>query len=450
MANENIQNVSKITLGKSYFSVKGTSVSENYRDHDNYYFNDKWYNHVDNVRRGNIEIRRIFNNDEFVMRIVLSQIEENFETCYKGLTILINNKMLDPELLKQAMFQRKVTRKFVKCYDKGISFEEKWGEKWTKNNYMTSIILTSQMLNMKFKDLENMTITFFNIENKPDFWQIKREKFNKTNENVINTNDNKVKISIPEYYKFTINEFGEVKREEKNYDIDINFEKLNFYDRQRKLATLTGTGYKHKVMDSLTLHTGYLEKWTLGTREFFNNLEASEHAFTKNQSIYNFGLKNFENDQLGPIDKNIEVNLKTTSYVDGVENREVLYNNFVDYNYEKGALENNGNLSERGLFIPYNFKGKLINRYQFYFEQKENQQRDDILNLKINNVQNVKQELLNPYTGSIKLKSEEIENVDDEEFRYEFSKEQIEWFLKIAEPLTAESLKEYIKNDKEN
>ncbi|WP_408633492.1 MHO_1580 family protein [Mycoplasmopsis felifaucium] len=408
-----------------------------------------------------MELRRLFKNDEFVIRVFVIFPKGVYDRCFDDWAWTLNNKTVDPKYIISNLRNGETLKKFAaesmnpfygfKDIETDMYINDKYYE--FNNLYLLTTTITSQELGIKFSDFQNLSIGFYNARGneKPDFWQIKKENINK-NKYVVNSYNNEAVVSIPEYFRFEFDEFGTNKGViTKNFDININFYNIGRLHNTHKLASLTGQsfsydGYLFKNYNNALYYREVPPKFVDQTYE---NIKTTDHNFTKYQSISNFGINAMFNEAVSKIDNNLKTDLLTSAYSTGLERRDIYYDNYVAFNYKTGELENSLSANQKGLIVPYNFSGFFNTQYKFYFDDEGKNNQQHFTEVIVNNSQQFDSKLLDANTGDVQLKIEDKINDENQnqEYKYIFKQEQIEWIMKINDTPSIEMFNSYLKND---
>ncbi|WP_406616954.1 MHO_1580 family protein [Mycoplasmopsis adleri] len=414
------------------------------------------------LKRGFIDIRRFFNDDNFVIRATIFIPEFIYKEVYKGMTWTINNKIVDPAIISRSLVGGLYYNKFATQsyngffgYSDVLDFSDqvdaKGERRFFTKSYVLSCTLTSQQLGLKFNDFQNLTISFANKSSfsDPDFWQIKKEHLSR-NSYIVNAKDNKVIISVPEYYRYEFDEWGNIYDTfQGNFDFNLNFTPISQVNKVSKLISIKAKSFDYNQFSikdyNQALH--YLEVPPKEISETYYKLVKTDHNFLKNQSLSNYGVTSFSNKVTPNIDTRLHTNLIKSVYESGEEEKEIFYNNYVEYNYKTGQLENTPEANQKGLIVPYNYKGLYATQFKFFFDGEGKNNINNFTNILVNNTQNIENQLLDPYSGIYKLNLKEEIPENDDEYEYLFTKEQIEWFIKNDSYHPSKMFEDYKIND---
>ncbi|VEU75654.1 Uncharacterised protein [Mycoplasmopsis maculosa] len=419
-----------------------------------------WYGNNYNFKRlsrGAIEVKRYFNEDNFLLRIWYFEPEHVLDQHRNENVLAINKKLIDPVLVKNKTLIAK----------QNIGDARKiWGDRYSFNDiaesyrlpkiYYKSLTLTSQELGLKWNDIKSITYTFDTSMRQtyvgPHYWQIKRLELPATKDFEINTNSNNIKVYIPEYYKWEFSESSEIPINEtiKNFEFDLSFKEWNTFDKTNKIIHIDGFSSNYEPI-----------KWSKknynSTAEYDSNFETTyrihklnNERFNLKQSLPLYGIFDFNTNFDSMINKNLVNKQIKNIYAEGIEEREIYYDSYNHYNYKKGLLENSEFKLEKGINIPYNFYGNLIKTFVFKFYDIDNANNNDFLNLKINVSSKVDKPILDPVYGWIKLNIYEKNNIDENDiFKYVFELEDLEKLSKLEKEFDDKFLENYLEINNE-
>nr|WP_307918020.1 hypothetical protein [Mycoplasmopsis bovis] len=312
--------------------------------------------------------------------------------------------------------------------------------------------LTSDYLGLSFEDLENIVVTFPMDSwrtahgHNYDFWEVKFDKLQNKNK-TINAVNNHAVIKIPEYYRFSFDEFGRTNEEVKYFNVDVNINPFSQDSKSIKLAEIKSESSKHK-------EEGFFIKEWKGNPEFkekapnqdsFDGVkkiwEANRH-FLKNQSLNDLRIDSIFNSALDI--NNFSVDTVTTSsvYNKGTDIKQVNINDYYEFDYKKGQLVNSVSGTNKGLFIPFNFKGNFNTSYRFIWKTKD-KGKNSIHTVQINNSQKVTRPMLDPYSGLVKLKvSDEVAD-SQRTYSFRFLSSQIKEIIELKENPSTEMFERF-------
>ncbi|MBT1328984.1 hypothetical protein FCL87_02845 [Mycoplasma bovis] len=456
--NNNTVNQSNVAIiDNREFVTKATGIhyvdwSDDYKAFR--FFESSLKAHKNMVKRGAIEIRRIFNSDKFVLRywrVSPTSIDGDEDLSF---TLAINNKVVEQtsDNRQNVKYTNKELEKNLGRYDSLMDtnyFVTRTGDGCAMLQVMT---LTSDYLGLSFEDLENIVVTFPMDSwrtahgHNYDFWEVKFDKLQNKNK-TINAVNNHAVIKIPEYYRFSFDEFGRTNEEVKYFNVDVNINPFSQDSKSIKLAEIKSESSKHK-------EEGFFIKEWKGNPEFkekapnqdsFDGVkkiwEANRHFF-KNQSLNDLRIDSIFNSALDI--NNFSVDTVTTSsvYNKGTDIKQVNINDYYEFDYKKGQLVNSVSGTNKGLFIPFNFKGNFNTSYRFIWKTKD-KGKNSIHTVQINNSQKVTRPMLDPYSGLVKLKvSDEVAD-SQRTYSFRFLSSQIKEIIELKENPSTEMFERF-------
>ncbi|WP_029608667.1 MHO_1580 family protein [Mycoplasma simbae] len=382
--------------------------------------------HGQDLIRGRIELRRIFNEDQFILAITITT--PNWSKHRGGLSynlnnavITVNNKVLDNNVLKIAKGNYEIGLKGNKL-DSLLDYSlSSFVTKPTDSIDIYNIVIKSQDLGLKFSELNSV---IFQDSYTKDVLEVK--KIATTNRKYfLLASDDKAIISIPDKYQF---DFGELHNDvlsvSKRYlNTEITFNKLN-YLHQNKIASakIYVEDDRRKLQKAMFPLEGFYP--------YYLN-KNYQYSFTKNQSLSKHGIVEISGKHLANVNNktNIREQIQSSIYSNGIEKSEYIFEEPIEYDFQTNVLVNGEDYSKKGLFVPYNFKGDLNTIYNYQF--KNSNAAKDIFDISINHMQKVANRILDPYDGEVKMK---INNTffENKELKYQMNQDEVDKFLKSS------------------
>ncbi|MCE6114914.1 hypothetical protein J7892_00170 [Mycoplasmopsis agalactiae] len=410
--------------------------------------------HKNLFKRGAIEIRRIFNGNKFVLRywrVSPTSIDSDEDLSF---SLSINNKVVEQtsENTQNIKFYKDELEKNFDEYD-SLKDTKYYVSRTTDGSAMLQVMtLTSDYLGLTFDDLENIVVTFpikpiYSANGRDhDFWEVKLSKLH-NRDKTINAIKNKAVIKIPEHYNFRFDEFGKTKEEVKYLNMNIN---INPLSQDKKLVNLV------QIKSESTKHneTGFYKKEWEGTpylKEKYPNqdsfdglkkvMDANTH-FIKNQSFGTLLIDSIHNQSLSKNAIPVETETTSSIYNKGVDIKNIAINDYYEFDYKQGKLVNSVSGQNKGLFIPFNFKGNFNTSYRLIWKTNEKSKNSEH-SIVINNSQKVIRPMLDPYSGLIKLKINDKSDERTQPYKFKFLSDQIKEIIELKENPTIEMFERF-------
>lgn len=408
------------------------------------------------IRTGCISIRRFFNDDNFLISYFSFQPyrKKVFGRCQgfaPNYNISINGKVISRDFLDKRKDDNRVHwGHAAKLYGENMLFPVANKIKKDLDIKLEYALISSKDLKMSFSDIKDITVTHYYEDGTPFYWRVKREE-EKTNPKEINMTASRIGFSIPEFYNFKFSNYeDDVKKEKIDFSVWVDFDNksdLNQITKTRKVATLEGKTNNSTTKDwtnafyKFDYAKGNSENKSITDweRDSFKKTEKIGKILFKRQMLDSFGIRAFKSNALPDITSNdltiktIDDPTKTTQPII----KEISLNNFVEYDYEKGKIVNSTSEETPGLFIPYNFKGDLVNSYEFFinYNPKSESKGHKII---INRTRKIDKPLLDPYEGLVKLNLDEKRKSDYEDYKFIFRPENIKDLIGTKDDKTTE------------
>lgn len=451
--NYNQENTIKLNADKWLYKRNTVLWKEGESDH----YGDLYASYT--TIRGTVELRRIFNNDQFVIEI--NYAYPSYKHVSFSPILLINNKMINLDKFDiSAVDTNSLTLKYNLRYTTNKKI-------WDYNGNITyhNILINSSDLKMDYKDLWAINLQFANNKWAQDInaVELKKDSTNKY-QNTFNIKSNYARLEIPEKYTWF---FGDIMYKPKEvekvsyYTIDAKFNKLARMGRTNKLVSIEGYSDNSQLRthgsrpdyfgpngpSGGTIGIGHYVETFKPFLNIYEQFYLREYSLNKPQSTSNYGFSKFSNNFIPEKSITMSSDKKDSVYL-GRDHKDIIdfyYNQYSEYNYETKSIFNSKNVQDKGTFIPYNFKGDFINEYNFYF-QNTNEAKPKTFDITINTEQFINNRLLDENEGLIKLNSEDKDQVDitTDKLRYIFNEDAIEGFIKNNN-MTTDVFEHYLK-----
>lgn len=401
--------------------------------------------------RGRIEIKRFFNNDQFVISITFatpdwghSRYSDTIRSAQridpKDLLISVNGKHFEYEkdwkISKDGYTlgerdQFKTIDPLFKYQNTNIEFKPDD----VKYFNLYNIIITSKKLNLKFKELKS--IVFQQTYPNHEIWEIKKENLD-LNEHYLTTVNNKINFNIADYYSF---DFGEIDNDllgsSKSYvDGEII---INDFEHKNKtyLASIKIKDNKTRTFNK----TPELEYKNWAPFSVYNDI------FTRHQSLSKNGFESFSGELWNNLNNRDKLSREVISniYTSGQEINKYYWNEPTEFNYSTKQINNSNNFDSRGLFIPYSHMGNLSTHFKYQFDLGGENKPIDFVKLNISHRQKIDKPLLDPSYGKIKLEINDA-SIEVPNIKYSLDSKEIESFVKLN-PLDVRYFERFAKNN---
>ncbi|WP_027120572.1 MHO_1580 family protein [Mycoplasmopsis lipofaciens] len=421
-----------------------TTILENIR-------NDDYYN----MSVGEIDIKRMFNKNKFILMFTWSNPYETFLNIKPDWTITINNKIIDNSKIlnkyKNAVF---TIRNSELIYGEHFNYKELKNNR-PKRLIVHSLVLNSDELGISFDELENITMNFHNNKNpKMQAWQINKIKKAK-NQPILNTKDNKIKVKIASQYQFLFKDLPMFYKPLKNIEytnFDIELNDLKQREKINNIANIKTSSFGKNILKfySPTKYDNRFEELGNTIKEY-NKFKNNLFSYERKPSLPMYTIE-MDSNHFEKINKNLTVE-DDVNPNNWIQSKKFYYNDFVEYDYKTEELVKTDKQVSSGLIIPYNFNGDFITHFNFYFDEGGKNNKKDFINLSINKNQNVPQSVLNYSNGQIKLsirESDEFEKYEESPVNdnaYSFDLYDIEEYLK-NESFNQDYLDKYLITNK--
>ncbi|WP_373422781.1 MHO_1580 family protein [Mycoplasma tauri] len=424
--NSQILNKQTVVLDQDFFSVNSKGINKNY-DRKNFWINN--LSSINQFKRGAVEIRRIFNEDKFIIRFWRTFPLSINHIIYKKknpFSLSINNLVVEQTEFNTQEYIL-LENSFSKYYEWFDGYFDKDDDDKSKKSVAVSgvglqvMTITSDYLKMTFENLKSVVATFNckypNKTNEIHFWEVKKEKNHSNKIKNINLNDIELNVKTPEFYKFYFDEFGDTKKEVKYFNTNIKFNTLNQLTKISELATINSYSDNLKDTDPFLNNKDYFNSFNKeDKKEITNKIRKTSYEMFKNQSLSFLGIKHIYNKNFELINNELNNEIKESIYTGKNDVRTVHYDWNTKYDYSKKMLIDSQTDIDKGLIIPYNFSGEFTMTYDFIHELDSKNKKNELL---INITQNISKPLLDPYKGLFSLKHET--NMNNERKKYNFS-----------------------------
>ncbi|QBF34853.1 hypothetical protein EG856_02940 [Mycoplasmopsis phocirhinis] len=324
----------------------------------------------------------------------------------------INNKLIDKTKINIKKTEYSINAENQNNIDDFFMFKKSNVLAKPYRSDLFHVVISSDVLGLKFSELNN--IIFQTNGNKKEIWEIKKFA-NPVKEYYIEANNNEANFKIAERYLF---EFGEL-----NNDV-IDF-KTYYIDNNVKFNKLT---FNNNIEIASSKSIINAEKyWNKNTFFIFDEYK---RIWNQYQSLSKNELNSFSGEHWQNLSKlNLQSELISSLYNSNNEQKKYVYNWPTEYNYKTGIIQDGYNFDNKGLFVPYNFKGNLKTTYNYIFDNGGSNNNNDLIKIHINNTQHIENRILNPNDGLIRLNIEQ-EQIKVEKLKYSFNANDIEKIIK--------------------
>ncbi|MCS4537176.1 hypothetical protein NXS15_03490 [Mycoplasma sp. CSL7475-4] len=365
--------------------------------------------------RGRVEIRRFFNKDRFYIAFtiavpVMSYKSKNQNVGLDDFEFSVNNKLID----KSKINIREIEYFPGKQGNIDDFFAFKKSNIDFKPNAATlyHVVISSDSLGLKFSELNN--IVFQTNGNNKEIWDIKKST-NQVKEYRIESKENKANFKVAERYLFEFGELNNDTIDSKTYYIDtnINFNKIT-----------------HQNNEEIGVSKSVIKAEKYWNNSDFSIFDEYKRIWNQYQSLSKNELHSFSGEQWQNLNNlNLHSETISTFYNSNSEQKRYVFDWPTEYSYKTNSIQDGYNFDKKGLFIPYNFKGDLTTTYKYIFDNGGFDNNDNLIKIYINNTQNVKNRILDPFDGMISMDVEQ-DVLEVSELKYSFSANDIETIIK--------------------